>query len=221
MTTSELLEKQEELHPDLKDYVCESEHFMQLHHPLMIVIPYWETMNADINASYEQKLKDLRKWEEQGNWFRYLFVFQKPYRLTEFVYLENEYSTAYFSDQEFWKIAGWLWTDTDNHWQNVRPWITVLRSERDSKECFMNTEEQEFLKSLPDEVTIYRGCFKKINEEGLSWTLDESVAKKFSGYSRERENWTPIIKTQTVSKERIFAVKLGRQESEVVLKAEY
>jgi len=214
--TFDLLNKQEELHDDLKNYVSAGKVFMQLHHPLMIDIPYDEQKNALINASYQCKLDDLKKWAWKGEWSRYIGVYERPYRLEEFIKLAK----VNLIDGEYWNIAGWLWTDTENQWQYLSEWQDVLSSERGQKECFMNKKENEFLKSMPDEVEIYRGCFEGINDEGLSWTLDKSIAEMFSQHRnfKRKDDWESIILSQTVSKEDIFAVKLGRKESEVILK---
>tara|TARA_R110002126_G_scaffold273813_1_gene418410 strand:+ start:745 stop:1455 length:711 start_codon:yes stop_codon:yes gene_type:complete len=211
----DLLNKEEELHDDLKNYVSAGKVFMQLHHPLMIDIPYDKQKNALINASYQQKLHDLKMWERQGAWSRYIGVYERPYRLEEFIKIDNR-----LIDGEYWDIAGWLWEDTENQWQYLSEWQDVLSSKRNQKECFMNQDEQKFLKALPDEVEIYRGCFEGINDEGLSWTLDKSIAEMFSQHRhfKREDDWESIILSQTVSKEDIFAVKLGRKESEVILK---
>ena len=211
----ELFNKQEELHDDLKNCVSQGEFFMQLHHPLMIHVPYNKQTNASINASYQCKLDDLKEWKRRGAWSRYVGVYERPYRLEAF--MEIAYDTH---SPEYWSIAGWIWEDTENQWQYVSEWQDVLSSERDQKEYFMTSDEQQFLKSMPDEVEIYRGCFEGINDEGLSWTLDKSIAEMFSQHRhfKRKGDWESIILSQTVSKEDIFAIKLGRKESEVILK---
>lgn len=211
----ELFNKQEELHDDLKNCVSQGEFFMQLHHPLMIDVPYNKQTNALINASYKQKLNDLKKWAWKGEWSRYIGVYERPYRLEAFMEIAYDLRSP-----EYWSIAGWLWEDTENQWQNLSEWQDVLSSERGQKEYFMDQDEQKFLKSLPDEVEIYRGCFEGINDEGLSWTLDKSIAEMFSQHRhfKRKDDWESVILSQTVSKEDIFAVKLGRKESEVILK---
>ena len=51
------------------------------------------------------------------------------------------------------------------------------------KERLMTTEELEFLKNLPDKVTIYRGMTVEEStkeHQGVSWTLDKKVAEFFA-----------------------------------------
>jgi len=157
-----LLNKQEELHDDLKNYVSAGKVFMQLHHPLIIKVPYNEQDNATINAQYQYKLDDLKHWASHRMWSRYVGVYERPYRLEAFMEIADE-----TCPWEYWEIAGWLWTDTENQWQNLSEWQEILSSPR--------------------------GCKRK-------------------------DDWEPVILTQTVRKEDIFAVKLGRKESEIILK---
>ena len=210
-----LLNKQEELHDDLKNYVSAGKVFMQLHHPLIIKVPYNEQDNATINAQYQYKLDDLKHWASHRMWSRYVGVYERPYRLEAFMEIADE-----TCPWEYWEIAGWLWTDTENQWQNLSEWQEILSSPRGWEGNFMTDDERVFYQSLPDEVELYRGCFKGVNEDGLSWTLDEGIAEIFCQHKfyKRKDDWEPVILTQTVRKEDIFAVKLGRKESEIILK---
>jgi hypothetical protein len=76
----------------------------------------------------------------------------------------------------------------------------------------MGEEEDNILRSLSNQVTIYRGCQKGLNEDGLSWTLDKSKAKFFAN----RFGKKGIILERKVPKSDIMAVLLGRGESEVI-----
>jgi hypothetical protein len=44
----------------------------------------------------------------------------------------------------------------------------------------MNRAERATYDSLPELLTVYRGCFTH-NKEGMSWSLDRKVAEKFPG----------------------------------------
>jgi hypothetical protein len=209
-----LREKVEELHDDLKPYAFQNKALFCIHHPLMIVIPYFDREhNAVHNYNYKLKLEDLKMWEEKREWQRYVRVYERPYRLQAFMDIADK-----LTDAEYWDTASWIWIDTENQHEFISEWLDILSSDRGSKECFMDLNEQEFLKSLPDTVTIYRGCYEDLNEEGLSWTLDKKVAEMFSQHKYyNRNDWTPVVLEQTVNKKDIFAVKLGRKESEVIL----
>jgi hypothetical protein len=76
----------------------------------------------------------------------------------------------------------------------------------------MDEEDDNILRSLPELVTIYRGCQEFLNEDGLSWTLNKSKAEFFAN----RFGKKGIILERTISKNDIVAVLTGRGESEVI-----
>jgi hypothetical protein len=79
----------------------------------------------------------------------------------------------------------------------------------------MGEDEDNLLRSLPEEVTIYRGCTKGLNENGISWTLNKEKAQWFSTRLL-RKGATPIVLERTVPKSDIIALFNGRNEFEVV-----
>jgi hypothetical protein len=79
----------------------------------------------------------------------------------------------------------------------------------------MTSEEQRAFDELPDEITIYRGCGPR-NEFGYSWTLDRSIAEVFP-FKRRYTTEYPSLLTLTIRKERAAALKLDRNEQEIVL----
>jgi hypothetical protein len=76
----------------------------------------------------------------------------------------------------------------------------------------MEEEEDNILRSLADEVTVYRGCQKGLNEDGLSWSLDKSKAKFFAN----RFGKKGIILERKIPKSDIVAVLTVRGETEVI-----
>ncbi|MBV5341525.1 MAG: hypothetical protein J0665_18545 [Deltaproteobacteria bacterium] len=78
----------------------------------------------------------------------------------------------------------------------------------------MSADELTAYEALPDTVTIYRGCGKK-NKNGASWSLDKNIAAKFPFLNRYQVP-DPILVTATVDKRQILAVKLDRNESEII-----
>jgi hypothetical protein len=76
----------------------------------------------------------------------------------------------------------------------------------------MNEEDDQFLRSLPEEVTIYRGCQEGLNENGLSWTLDKSKAEFFAN----RFGKKGIILERKIPKSEIVALLTVRGETEII-----
>jgi hypothetical protein len=79
----------------------------------------------------------------------------------------------------------------------------------------MNPAEQSAFALLPTRVRIYRGADCGVNEDGLCWSLDRTVAERFPFYLRYRAV-QPVLVTATVRKTHIIAVKLDPEETEVI-----
>jgi hypothetical protein len=81
----------------------------------------------------------------------------------------------------------------------------------------MTEAERAALAALPEAVTIYRGADRGLNEAGFCWSLDREVAARFPFYVRYLAK-DPVLVTATVPRDRIVAVKLGRNEAEAITK---
>jgi hypothetical protein len=79
----------------------------------------------------------------------------------------------------------------------------------------MSAEERAAFNALQEQITIYRGCGPR-NMFGFAWSLDREVAAKFPFM---RRYWTdqPRLLTATINKSRAAALKLGRDEHEIVV----
>lgn len=75
--------------------------------------------------------------------------------------------------------------------------------------------ERVALEELPSRVTTYRGCFQH-NKEGLSWSMDRQIAASFPLLNGYRSKGQPLLITATVEREKILALKNGRDEAEVI-----
>ena len=79
----------------------------------------------------------------------------------------------------------------------------------------MTAEELSALLALPEQVTIYRGCGPD-NMYGVSWTLDKNVAMCFP-YKGLYVQSEPLLITAKIDRKDIVALKLGCDESEVIV----
>jgi hypothetical protein len=77
----------------------------------------------------------------------------------------------------------------------------------------MTEEELTTMESLDDTVTIFRGCVKNLNEDGLSWTLDRERAEWFAN----RFDQKGIVIEKAIGKEEIVAYFSGRGEQEIIV----
>jgi hypothetical protein len=195
----------EELHPDLQPYLEEGAIGLQLRHPLVYLVPLWG--NGHANALYEHKVKGVKDALANNKYSSYIFLHERPYRLDAFTLIQSK-----LSDTQYWSLLSDIWTDTENQWQGLNKWKQLLSSNRPSRHYLMNKEEFNLLQSLPDEVTIYRGCQAGINENGLSWTLNKKKAEFFAN----RFGKEGIILERKIPKSNIIAFLNGRGESEVI-----
>lgn len=161
---------------------------------------------------------------ENNEWEKFLFGHfhrsQSAYVLWE---IQNE-----LDDRTYWSLLGRAWCNSDNNWQDLWRWVLMFLSERPHRESLMSEQDRDVLASLPETLTIYRGC-NTHSKHGLSWTLDKEFAERFS---RERHGfWFPTDKDgnlkdghlarprvyeRTIMKSDAVAYFGERQESEIV-----
>ena len=202
---AKVMASNEELHPDLQPYLEEGAIGPQLRHPLVYLVPLWG--NGHANALYEQKVKAVKNALANQKYSSYIFLHERPYRLNAFTLIQSK-----LSDTQYWSLLSDIWTDTENQWQGLNKWKQLLSSNRPSRHYLMNEEEFNLLQSLPDEVTIYRGCQAGINENGLSWTLNKKKAEFFA----KRFSKEGIILERKIPKSNIIAFLNGRGEYELI-----
>jgi len=209
-TTEELFaqlvaDSQVELHPDLKPYLEDGALGPQLRHPLVYAVPLWT--NAHANYIYEQKKEDLIKAVLHREYSKIIFLHERPYRLDAFIKI-----AADIPDSKYWSLLASIWTDTENGWQNLEQWRALFNSDRPARNYLMDEDEYATLQNLPDTVEIYRGCQKRINEDGISWTLNRDKAEFFAN----RFTKQGIVLTKQINKSDIIAVFNNRGEAEII-----
>lgn len=111
------------------------------------------------------------------------------------------------------KLMGKNWSCCDNVSAHLPRLKRALPKKRPLFDM-MDGAEIAAYNALPDVVRIYRGCSER-NKAGVSWTLDRDVATRFPFYERYRSR-SPLLITATVRKDQIIAVKLDRNESEII-----
>ncbi len=74
------------------------------------------------------------------------------------------------------------------------------------------------LAKLPEIVTVYRGADFQRNVFGLSWSLDQSIARQFPTLFNRYLAREPVLITAKVRRHKIIAYKRNRKESEVITK---
>jgi hypothetical protein len=110
-------------------------------------------------------------------------------------------------------LLGEEWTGFDNL-RDYLPALKRLLGTKGPVREMMSAEENEAYDALPDTVKCYRGCGASVLT-GASWSLDKEVANSFPFTLRYRAA-SPVVVTASVKKNRILALKLGREESEII-----
>jgi hypothetical protein len=201
-----LAEYSEPLNADLIPYLETSDAgWTMLRHPLVYQVPFFS--NGSANAYYQQKKTAVEQALEKKNYKQFIWLFERPYRIEAFIKIADQ-----LSDTDYWRVLSDIWIDTENQYAYLKEWKNLLGSKRPNRHYMMVEEEDNILRSLADEVTVYRGCQKSLNEDGLSWTLDKSKAKFFAN----RFGKKGIILERKIPKSDIVAVLMGRGESEVI-----
>lgn len=117
------------------------------------------------------------------------------------------------------QLLGDLWCNCDNVGLYKDDLDKILKEWLDDPLTvipeLMSATEKDAFNALPDEIKIYRGCGPK-NKAGMSWSLKREVAVRFPFNIRY---WAhqPLLLTATIRKERAAALKLERNEHEIIV----
>ncbi len=160
---------------------------------------------------FQRPLKDISieivNALNDADYSRYIFLHKKVHRTQAFKAISHE-----LPDKAYWRLVSDLWLSTENIWQNLEDWKDLLTSLRSRREVMMNEVEQEYFANLKYTLTIYRGCTEGLNEGGLSWTLDRSVAETYASQLGEKG----FVLERKINKPEIVAFLNRRGESEVI-----
>lgn len=116
----------------------------------------------------------------------------------------------------FWPAFIDNWPDCDKG-STYPPLLSVLRRVGPAPASIYQDDwdKGDFFRSLPDEVTVYRGASRK-RIAGLSWTTDERVAWRFARGHRRVPVLDPVVATGVISKSDIWWATNQRSEREIL-----
>lgn len=120
---------------------------------------------------------------------------------------------ARMNQAEWLQAVGEHWTCCDNIGA-YRLRLRRLLPETGPVPQLMTPEEAAAYEALPSLLTAYRGC-GPANMLGASWSLDRETAARFPTLHRYRQA-EPLLVTARVRKHHVLAVKLGREEAEII-----
>lgn len=120
------------------------------------------------------------------------------------------------SEKDYSELLGEAWTRQENPNDDVNvPVDEAIGMFREAEKRFlMNDDELKVYENLPNEFVAYRGIANGHNPNGLSYTLDKSVAEWFANRFGDKDGYVLQAK---VKKEDVLCYFDRRNESEVVI----
>jgi hypothetical protein len=123
-----------------------------------------------------------------------------------------------FTDEEYWINLRDTYIRQDFEQLNYKDLKKLFSSKRNFREKLMDNEEQEYLNSLPDRISIYRGgSIEEPNTGyGLSWSLNKEIAAKFVTIKSALTFDKMVVHEITIPKTKVVAYINSRQEQEII-----
>ncbi|OAI30545.1 hypothetical protein A1351_08570 [Methylosinus sp. R-45379] len=135
--------------------------------------------------------------------------------------VERNYEAAAYCAEHGtdWRAVASEWTGWDaidhDTWKKLFKRDRVLWSVD-----ILSDEQRAFYDSLPEQLTIYRGCNTGIRNghRRLAWTLDMEIARDFSnkGIRGVTAGGSPVIYKGTIAKRNVALAIDDREEKEIV-----
>jgi hypothetical protein len=142
----------------------------------------------------------------------YLYHLPSEQRASEMVSLLER-----ASPEGFWKVLMIHWPNCDDTWALNDRLLNQPRKAAGAVSAipYYSDAQRAFFDSLPQVVTLYRGCSRQ-RAAGISWTTEGKIAMQFARGHRQISVPEPVIVTAEVGKNDIFAVFTDRDEKEIV-----
>lgn len=218
---AELLDgSSEELLPGLAKHVSSKNSlgWPMLRHPLVYSVPYSPIQNRMLNASYEAKRTMLAAAQAIGDLEKFVMLHERPYRLNGL--LTGARQMGDLTDETYWRTVGSVWRDSENvhemwdTWRRV--WIGANRGRGiHGREHVMSRSDFEELQAMPDVFEVFHGE-ESPDRIGMSWTLDQAVARWFA----KRFNRNGRLYRGIVRKSDVIAYFTQRGEAEILVPGE-
>lgn len=166
---------------------------------------------VDVFEDKDKLIKQIENYIDEAKTFQnILFMVSQPYQLLFFNLNRDCLSEKTYNN--YLKHI-WLLTEFPNADKNVSVNESLELFKNANKNLLMDTKEKMKLKSLPEEVTIYRGGHKKNNSKALSWTDDYDQALWFA----KRFDNNGYVLQATIKKDDIIAYFDERNEKELIV----
>lgn len=192
---------------------------------LFVQHPYFSQVIEGMQVGNKVELVDLRKPEDLAKmqervietinsvekYSQFLVIVRTPFLPAFFKYTHRFLGLDDYSEAlaDIWTLVEFPNVDVNVSQNEFIRFFQMAR-----KDKLMDTEEFKVYRSLPQEITVYRGTGRGARHLlGLSWTLDYEKAKWFA----TRWNKKGVIYKGKIRKENVLAYFSRRNESEVVI----
>lgn len=166
-----------------------------------------EVENRRLNAQYEYKMLLFEEARREDKFPRMFAWCERPYRAELLYEVMHEMDPA-----EYWETLGWVWTDSENCYQNLDLFEQMFTADLPAKECLMDPAEHEALEKLPDLIPIWHG----VDGSEFAWSTNKKVAEWFA-YRFPEADKVPRLRSGYAPKEKVLAHFLGRGEEEILI----
>lgn len=205
-------EQPQELHPDLIPYLRKIPGLGEvIQHPLVFSVPHSPAFNKIINASYEAKSREVQRVLEAEEWYTYLFLHERPYRIDAFETIMDR-----LQDHRYWQLLARIWVDSENIRQNQARWTKLLSSRRPDRAQMMSEEDRAALAAMPETITVYQGHTLG-HHDGWSWTTSLTTATWFANRFADMERSPAVVTEGMVDRRHVVAYLSIRGESEILV----
>lgn len=175
--------------------------------------------NSEMDA---YKVSDQQLVLDDGDGFMSLVAARKEIRFCDsYNRLPSVIALSWQMRRADWlTLLGEEWSTCDNisDWEDDlfdTQFADLSAAPLEFRHHMMTAKEEAALTALPEIVTVFRGCYAN-NKRGLSWTLEAAMATKFPALHRYRQGGQPLLIRARVSRDEILALKLNREEAEVI-----
>lgn len=203
------------LHLDLQPYVQNHGSGPMLNSPLVQARRLRPEIIPELNDFYEYKCKELDHAWEVGDYHKYVFLHERPFRIDALVQLRFDFGIS----RPYWEVVGTTWRDSENIQRWKDEWREIW-SEEDKlglRRFAMTRYERRYLRQLPESFIIYRGVGDPAGVEGMSWTLSRKLAAWFACRNRSNNDGKCLIATAEISRADVIAYFSNRREREVIV----
>lgn len=210
------------------------------------IYPETGYMNHTANAIFKDKSEGMVEAMKENDIQSALILIERPYRCNYAYnfFIENwrlvrrdSLPAEVYSEEDDWleefvwidataeqlvkpekaaPIIAWIWTDTENFFENKWHWHELLKFIQNNHKEFMGDEDWKFFQDLPDEFTIYRGYdadYETDEDFGFSWSLSQEQAQWFADRFGSESG---AVATKKVKKSEVVGYLSSRKEEEIV-----